>query len=434
LFIAYRLSCSEQCDLVSQVIVSHGIFINWAYILPSYIALPLAQDRVKEISQDRMKKSIKIMECTSFQPDSTRSCSGNGLVCLVPDIGCICNFGWTSLGDYSLYSSGPACLINYRAVRILSYFLIIVSSICSILIGWHYVILIKRKKLSWEYKNAFPFCFLILGISNALFGVLKVSYPDGQQPLVGRDVSVTATVLISLFLCFLGVNLYLQVIIQFPYGYHRMMSRESRKKVSQRFIRLSHISWFVLPASLIFCIVLFLSIAYPSQSKHLVMTHFILCSITLFIFGAIFCNSLYFLLQELKLNITGNSPDDVKRVYFRLTVTYYVFFGLSIIAGILYMIFGCDNFLFHLGTYFHLVLYTFVPPLLYALVLTVAGVSQNKQVVPTPGSNKLPSSTTGIQKLPSEIKEIDQSIQIIIVPCTSLKRTMEEEDNTNLPV
>jgi hypothetical protein len=295
----------------------------------------------------------------------------------------------------------------------------------------------KRKKLSWEFKNVFPFCFLLLGISNALFGVLKLSYPDGQQPLVGRDVSVTTTVLISLFLCFLGANLYLQVIFQFLHGYSRMMSIESRKKVSQRFIRLSHISWFVLPVSLISCIVLFISIAYPSQSKNLVMTHFILCSITLFIFGAIFCNCLYFLLQELKLNMTGNSPDDVKRVYFRLTVTYYAFFGLSISAGILYMIFGCDNFLFHLGTYFHLVLFTFVPPLLYALVLTVAVVSHNKQVVPTAGtdSQKLPSSTTGIQKskVPYEIKEIDQSIKIK-VSFISLQRTIEEKDSTTLPV
>jgi hypothetical protein len=248
-----------------------------------------------------------------------------------------------------------------------------------------------------------------LGISNAIFGVLKLSYPDGQQPLVGRDVSVTTTVLISLSLCFLGTNLYLQVIIQFLQGYSRMMSRESREKVSQRFIRLSHISWFVLPASLIFCIVLFISIAYPSQSKILVMTHFILCSITLFSFGILLCNSLYFLLQELKLNMTGNSPDDIKRVYFRLTVTYYAFFGLSLSAGSLYMIFGCNNFLFHLGTYFHLVLFTFVPPLLYTLVLTVAGVSHNKQVVPisSTGSQKLPPSTTGIlSKVPSENKEI----------------------------
>jgi hypothetical protein len=139
------------------------------------------------------------MNCKSPLPYSINSCSGNGYICSMPDVGCICNNGWTSMGDYSLDESD--CLINYEAVRVLSYFCIIIPWMCNILIIRHYINMgIWRRKffsLFQECKTVFPFCFLIMGISCANLGILKLSYPNGQQPLAGRDLSVSLTVMFS---------------------------------------------------------------------------------------------------------------------------------------------------------------------------------------------------------------------------------------------
>jgi hypothetical protein len=219
------------------------------------------------------------MECISSLPYSINSCSGNGYICQVPDIGCICNSGWTSLGDFSLGISGSECQINYLGVRIISYFCIFFSAIFNILIIWHYVQLAKKLRsyyvISREFKTLFPFCFLITGISATIFGILKVTYPDGKQPLLGRDVSISFVIFINMSSCFIGLVLYLHVIIQFLKGYSRMMSLESRERVSMRFQSLGFYSWFLPPFTLIFALMPLISTAYPSQSIQLGMTHLI---------------------------------------------------------------------------------------------------------------------------------------------------------------
>jgi hypothetical protein len=333
------------------------------------------------------------MECTSPLPDSTISCSGNGFVCSVPDVGCICNFGWTSLSDFSVDSSGPECLINYRAVRILSYFVIIIPLICSILIGRHYIVLTKRKKLSWEYKNVFPFFFFILGISNALFGVLKLSYQDGQQPLIGRDLSVSLILFFSISFCFTGMVIYLQVIVQFLQGYSRMMSPASRERVAQRFAQVAYYSWFILLAAVIFSMLPLIAIAYPSQSKQICMGHFIGISIATYTWSLIFCNALSFLLKELKV-VVGTSKD-LQVVVSRLSLARNSFVFLSVAVATLYLVFGCSNLLIHLGTYFSFVIFIVCPPGMYMSVVTVAGVSHNKQVVPSNIPDKISADVPG---------------------------------------
>jgi hypothetical protein len=144
------------------------------------------------------------MEYISPLPYSRSSCSSNGYVCSVPDVGYICYTGWIGVGDYSLGGDGPECIIYHRAIKIMSYFCIIIPSICNILIIIHYILLSVRKKsyyvITQEFKTIFPLFFLIMGIACCLYGVLKVSYPDGEQPLVGRDVSISLMVFSATFL------------------------------------------------------------------------------------------------------------------------------------------------------------------------------------------------------------------------------------------
>lgn len=332
------------------------------------------------------------MECNSSQLYSNSSCSGNGYVCNVPDVGYICNFGWTSQGDFSFSSSGPDCLINYLAVRIMSYFCIIIPSISNILIIGHYISKSIRKKscrvISRAYKSLFPFCFLITGLACSIYGILKLSHSDGQQPLVGRDVSISLIVPIFLISGYAGIVVYLQVIIISLKCYSETMPSEiNRERVSQRLDLLGFYSWFIIPTATIFGILPLISIGYPSQSEKLCMACLIGSSIINFVVGAIFCKCLSFLIKELNVyieSIEDYLSKDLKVVVRRLNTAYIAVGSGCVWVGTFSLIFGVSNFLFHLTTYYMLFLYTSVPPMALILVITVTRVSQsdNKQIIP----------------------------------------------------
>jgi hypothetical protein len=61
--------------------------------------------------------------------------------------------------------------------------------------------------ISWDHRKSFPLCFLILGIAAGTYGILKVSYTDSQQPLVGRDISISLICFIFTSFGWLGFNI-----------------------------------------------------------------------------------------------------------------------------------------------------------------------------------------------------------------------------------
>jgi hypothetical protein len=235
-----------------------------------------------------------------------------------------------------------------------------------------------------------------MGISCANHGILKLSYPNGQQPLAGRDLSVSLTVLFSEGSYFIGSFFYLQVIIQFLDGYSRMMTAVSRTRMHQRFHLLSSTAWFVLPASISVCLLQLISIAYPLHSKELGITHLCGVGILSALNGLILCNGLSFLIKELRAVPTSK---DLIRIIGRLNMGYYALGFACSTFGILYVIFASSDILFQLNTYFLLFTYTLVPPIMLPLVLTVTFISRNdsKQVVPTNEkcSNEM-NSTSGM--------------------------------------
>lgn len=305
-----------------------------------------------------------------------------------------CPDGWTSLGDFSFENrnSGQECLINFRVVRIMSYLCIIIPSISSILIVWHYRSLAIRNKtclvISWKYKTLFPFFFLVFGIFSAIFGLLKVSYRDGDQPLVGRDFTISLMVFILTSSCFVGMIIYLHVIIQFLIGHSIMMTFESRERVSNYFLLLGFYSWFILPIAVISSIMPLMAVAYPSRSKELGIVHFIIFAVLLYVYGLIFSNLVTFLLKELNIYVDSVEEyltKDLKLVIYRIKFAYFVICGATFLFGTLYLIFGSSHYLFHLTTYFQLVTYTIAPAISYAFAITVALISSsdNNQIMPT---------------------------------------------------
>jgi hypothetical protein len=242
----------------------------------------------------------------------------------------------------------------------------------------------KKKRwciISRDYKTLFPLSFLIVGICHVICGVLKVSYPDGrEQPLIGRDLSITLVTAITYFFTFLGLVLYLQMIIQFLRGYSRIMNKDSSERVLKRLRKMSIYSWFIMPAITISSILLLIALGYPSISKELCMAHLICIAVTAFAYGLIFLNCLSFLIQELNdhiHNIDASLSKYLKRVVSRLKVAYFFITGMCSAGGIVYIIFASSNYLFHLWTYLHLVMFITVPPVSYVLVITVAGVPRS---------------------------------------------------------
>jgi hypothetical protein len=220
-----------------------------------------------------------------------------------------------------------------------------------------------------------------MGICSVICGILKVSYVDEQRPLIGRDLSVTLVAAFTYFFTSLGMFLYLQVIIQFLRGYARMISTSSSERVLKRLFKMSNLSWCIVPAVVISSILLLIALAYPSHSKELCMAHLIGIAVTAFVYGLIFANCLSFLIKELNDYSDSLDPtlsNDLKIVVSRLNVAYYFICFMSSNGGIIYIIFASSNYLFHVTTYLHHIMFMVVPSVSYVLVITVAGVSQSE--------------------------------------------------------
>jgi len=312
-----------------------------------------------------------------------------------------CNPGWTRFADLTIEGYGSDCLIHYSGIRIMSYACVIIPSICNILIIYHYISLASRKKscyvITREYKTIFPFCFLIMGTASLIYGILKLTYPDDQQPLVGRDVSISLMALIVTTFCFIGCVLYLHVIIQFLQGYKKMMDSASRERVSRRLDLTKFYSWFILPSVLIVSLMPLIATAHPSQAKRLGMAYLIGSGIMCFYYGLITCNCLGFLITELQVHISSMDDKrarDVSLVVWRLKAAYAVVSLGTTSYGILYICFASSKLLFSLTTYFLLFAFTCMSPLTFVFVVTVARIStqsDDAKVLPTtPSGSKSP--------------------------------------------
>jgi hypothetical protein len=102
--------------------------------------------------------------------------------------------------------------------------------------------------------------------------------------------------------------------------------------------------------------------------------------------------------------VVGTSGD-LQSVVSRLNLARNALTLLCVACGTLYLAFGCSNFLIHLGTYFHCVVFTVCPPVFYIAVVTVAGVSHNKQVVPI-------TAITNVSPAPTRVS-VEYSAQLV---------------------
>jgi hypothetical protein len=252
--------------------------------------------------------------------------------------------------------------------------------------------LAKRKRschvLSREYKTLFPLCFPILGIAHVIFGLLKISFPNGEQPLIGRDVSVSLMMLIGIISALTGFTLYLHVIIKFLRGYTKLMG--STERVTKRLNSFGFYSWFIPLGGTVSGILPLIAIAYPSHSDEICRASLIGFSVTFFGTGLLVCNCLSFLIRELNIyvySIEEHLRTEIQLVVSRLNSAYIAVAGGFFYNGTACLIFGSANFLFHITIYFMIFGFIVICPIGLAFVLTVSHDKANNSIVPTTSSS-----------------------------------------------
>jgi len=344
------------------------------------------------------------MKCTAPLPYSRNSCSGNGYMCSLPEVYCVCYTGWTSHGDFSFDSDGYDCKMHDYGIRILSYFCIIVPSISNFLIIWHFIRKAIRKKsfcvISREYKTIFPICFFTAGISSTIIGILRISHTTDSQPMVGRDFSVSLMNCLFITAVFTGLVMYLNLIIDFLERYpHTLISTEAKERISKQFRLSRFYSHFIPPGVLIIAIMPLISVAFPDKSMQLGMAYLIGIGVISYAYGSILGSCLSFLLKELRIyinDIEAILSKDIKLIVHRLMAAHIVSGGSAFVFGTSFIVFASSNYLFHLSTYYMLFCYISGPAVTIVFVMTVAIISPSHDktsVVPlTPASDEMESS------------------------------------------
>ena len=311
----------------------------------------------------------------------------------------------TGYGDFAI-TPYVNCDINVDALRALSFIDIVGSTICNLLLLRYFIVRSMAKKrlffLSTDPRSVFPLFFLLHGIGDFIYAVIKVSYEE--PPIVGKDLSVTFLAVLLPFFCFCGLVLYYYVIINFLKGYSRMMSAESREKVEKRFASLKKISRAIPPISAIPCILPLVSLGYPQYGEIFAATYLIGNGILAMFYGLLFNFALGFLLTELHGHLevdNGSGSDDIQQIYRRLRIAYCIGSVLFFIIGFSYMIFGSYEVLLRKSSYLILVIQITVHPTFTVLILTVSRIS-HKYSKTSP--MRIRSSLDEIQKSNEEMK------------------------------
>ena len=284
------------------------------------------------------------------------------------------------IGDFAI-AEGRDCDVNEVAITVLSITVICIATICNLLTCRH----IYFRSLTMNFRTAdakcfFPIFFLLHGVGDFLFAVLKVS--DRHHPIVGRDLSVTLVATFLPIFCYCGLILYYQVVMKFLKGYSCMMSQESREKVDKRFAYLQSKTFLIPPLSIIPCVIPLFSIPYPQYVTEFGKVYLIGNGILAASYGLLFYFAVGFLLKELSVYFKTSSmvADEILAVYRRLKLAHRAGTLLFLTLGISYIVFGSSTSpdLIIKSSYLFLIIQILTHPTLTILTLTVSHISHRK--------------------------------------------------------
>lgn len=147
---------------------------------------------------------------------------------------CICNEGWTALGDLST-KPGAGCSLHVQTIRIMGGMSIIFSfTLFSVCLRYFY-----QRPSNWKSPKVrwsdpimlFPFCFTVVGIFSTLTNILKVIDPIKFS--VGNDAIFTTLFFVTSASAFSGMVFYVDLLLRFLINQAKVMSVEARERTQK---------------------------------------------------------------------------------------------------------------------------------------------------------------------------------------------------------
>ena len=319
------------------------------------------------------------MNCTSLILDS--KCKNASKLCL-PDGICICDSGWITLDSFSA-KTGNKCNINEDGIKGLSILEAIFSSIYLLIISRH---LVKRllaastlKVFLNDHKTLCAFIFLFIGISDIIVALSYHIYRQQQNYQDSALVAVSSA--LFTFLCFVGLSIYFQILLNFLRESKQLMNAKNLNNVISRLTVMQRLSWLVVPLSIPISLSPVFALVYRNYVKAFAMTLIIGIGLLLFLYVILYLVALGFMIDELSshieiygdLAITGESHN-LRSVLRKLNSAYYIG-GAFILSGSAAMVlFGSFDFLLQQFAYLGIIV-RFNGIVVFTLLhLTIAGV------------------------------------------------------------
>jgi hypothetical protein len=259
------------------------------------------------------------------------------------------------------------------------------STLCNILLLRFLIVRCIEKKSLFIFRrnsrNMFPLFFLLHGIGDFVFSVLKVTMKNSS---VGNDLPITVLACSVLCFSFTGIVLYYMVLLNFLKGYTRMINPVSREKVEKRFSLFKKVAWLLIPIMYVVGLLMVTGLKYSEYRIDFAMIYLIGGGICTLLFGILWLLTFGFLIKELAnhIKLSVGSTNDIKVVYFRLKAAYYIGSVLMVTIAVFYIMFGLWSFLRIRSEYMILLIQIVAAPTFTSLVLTVSRINHKDQISP----------------------------------------------------
>lgn len=282
------------------------------------------------------------MNCTTLTRD--KRCSGNGNLCSPTNL-CICDAGWTALGDFSIVE-GIGCDNHIQVIRILSIVDACQASIFLVILAKAFISSSRGKKSSIpDLKTVCYFCFILFGISDLVLAIHKTNV---EQPrLIGQDVFISSVNAAFCISCFISLTLYFHIVLNFLTAYSRMKYPASHPRILQNFFSLRVSSTvnllFALPTGLSGI----LSTYHQKYATTFARIHFLAIGFVVFVYGILLTTALNFLLKEL----APSDDNEVQKLRKKIKFAYYGAGSLILGGSSILALFGTWDLLLQKSAY-----------------------------------------------------------------------------------
>lgn len=190
------------------------------------------------------------------------ACSGHASDCLSD--ACICNSGWTSIGDFQL-REGYDCSINKLVIVIWSSVnaYLALQSIVIISYCIHKEKLWTRAKF-FKLKNVCYISFLFLNGGGLAYSILKIINQDKHA--LGLDIMTSLAGVILVSAVVTGGSAFVLILSKFLKGYSRMLDSKRREHFNSAFACLQWVLPIAPPLTFVGLIVI--AVACMNMDKH----------------------------------------------------------------------------------------------------------------------------------------------------------------------